>query len=455
VISVSKFSLKEIDKGLNAVIDFITVDIWRVRLEDLPFGKSFALKQLRIVLLSLRGFDEDKCFLRASALTFYSLLSVVPVVAMLFGIAKGFGFESILKKELMERFSGGAQQEVLTKVIEFSETLLQSTRGGVITGIGLIILFWSVIKVLSNIETSLNDIWEIKESRSWGRKFSDYLALMLLSPLLIILSSSATVFVTTQITEMANKIALLGYASPLISLSFKLIPYVLVWVLFSVTYILMPNTKVSLKAGLVAGIIAGTIFQVVQWVYISFQIGAARYNAIYGSFAALPLFLIWVQISWWVVLFGAEMSFANQNVNTYEYEPDAKDVSPAFKKVLTLQIAQLLIKNFAAGGQPLTDAEISYQLKMPIRLVHSILYVLVASRVIAETRIKEDQKFGYQPARDINTLTIKFVLDAIEQNGTNTLPVARTEEFKALSAAMEKFRDEMAASPANKLLKDI
>ncbi len=452
---MGKFSLKEIDKGINTVIDFISIDIWRIRLEDLPFGKSFALKQLRIVLLSLRGFDEDKCFLRASALTFYSLLSVVPVVAMLFGIAKGFGFESILKRELIERFPGGAQQEVLTKVIEFAETLLQSTRGGVITGIGLIVLFWSVIKVLSNIEASLNDIWEIKESRSWGRKFSDYLALMLLSPVLIILSSSATVFITTQITELANKIALLGFASPLIFLSFKLIPYVLVWVLLSVTYILMPNTKVTLKAGLMAGIIAGTIFQFVQWVYISFQIGAARYNAIYGSFAALPLFLMWVQISWWVVLFGAELSFANQNVNTYEYEPDSNKVSQGFKKVLTLQIVHLLIKNFARGDRPLTDTEISSQLKMPIRLVHSILYDLVESRVIAEARTKEDQKFGYQPARDINTLTIKFVVDAIEQNGTNTLPVARTEEFKALSAAIEKFRDEMEASPANKLLKDI
>jgi membrane protein len=278
---------------------------------------------------------------------------------------------------------------------------------------------------------------------------------MLLSPLLIILSSSTTVFVTTQITQLANKIALLGLISPLIFLSLKLIPYVLVWVLFSVTYILMPNTKVTLKAGLVAGIIAGTIFQVVQWVYISFQIGAARYNAIYGSFAALPLFLMWVQISWWVVLFGAELSFANQNVNTYEYEPDSNKVSQGFKKVLTLQIVHLLIKNFARGDRPLTDTEISSQLKMPIRLVHSILYDLVESRVIAEARTKEDQKFGYQPARDINTLTIKFVVDAIEQNGTNTLPVARTEEFKALSAAIEKFRDEMEASPANKLLKDI
>ena len=452
---MNKNSTPDIKAWITRAIEFITTDIWRVRLEDLPFGKSFLIKQLRIIILTLRGFDEDKCFFRASSLTFYTLLSIVPVAAMLFGIAKGFGFERILRKELFERFPGEAQQEVMVKVIEFAESMLEATKGGLIAGIGLVVLFWSVIKVLSYIESSLNDIWKIKEDRTWGRKFSDYLAVMIISPLLIIVSSSATVFITSQITQLTNQIKLLGIISPLIFLSFKLTPYVLIWILFTVIYVLMPNTKVNLKAGIVAGIIAGTIFQIVQWGYISFQVGTAKYNAIYGSFAALPLFLMWVQISWWVVLFGAELSFASQNVATYDFEPDSNKISIAFKKVLTLQISHLLIKNFEKGDRPLTDTEISNLLKIPIRLVHSILFDLVESRVVAETRTREDQKFGYQPARDINTLTIKFVVDAIEQNGTNSIPVARNEEFGALSAAIEKFREDMEASPANKLLKDI
>jgi membrane protein len=453
--NVKKSAIHTIQSWITTAIDFISVDIWRLRLEDLPFGKSFAVKQLRIILLTLRGFDEDKCFARASSLTFNTLLSIVPVVAILFGIAKGFGFETMLKKELFEKIPGEAQQELLVKVFEFAESLLEVTKGGVIAGIGLVILFWTVINVLSHLEGSLNDIWEIKESRSWGRKFSDYLAIMLLSPLFILLSSSVTVYITTQITELTNQFKLLGIISPLIFFSFKLIPYVLIWILFTIIYVLMPNTKVNIKAGLLAGIVAGTIFQVAQWAYFSFQVGTARYNAIYGSFAALPLFLMWVQISWWVVLFGAELSFANQNVDTYEYEPDSNKVSPAFKKVLTLHIAHLLIKNFAKGAKPLNDSEISLQLRMPIRLVHAILYDLVGSRIIAQTRTSENQSFGYQPARDINTLTIKFVVDAIDLNGTNNIPVARTEEFEALSDALEKFREEMDVSPANRLLKDI
>ncbi len=452
---MSKNSASDIKEWIGRAVEFMTTDIWRMRLEDLPFGKSFLIKQLRIIILTLRGFNEDKCFLRASSLTFYTLLSIVPVAAMLFGIAKGFGFEKMLRKELFERFPGEAQQEVLTKVIEFAESMLEATKGGLIAGIGLIVLFWSVIKVLSYIETSLNDIWEIKQNRTWGRKFSDYLAVMILSPLLIIVSSSVTVFITTRITQLTNQIELLGMISPLIFLSLKLMPYVLIWILFTVIYVLMPNTKVKLKAGIVAGIVAGTIFQITQWAYISFQVGTARYNAIYGSFAALPLFLFWVQISWWVVLFGAELSFAKQNVATYEYEPDSSRISHAFKKLLTLQVAHLLVGNFSRCEPPSTDLQISMRLEMPIRLLHQILYDLVESGLFIETRTTDDNTFGYQPACDINKLTIKSILEAIEHHGTDGIPVAQTEELTVLSDSLQKFSQEMENSPANKLLKDI
>jgi membrane protein len=157
---------------ISRVIDYIGVDIWRIRLGDLPFGKSFLIRQLRIIILAFRGYDEDRCLLRASSLTFYTLLSVVPVVAMFFGVAKGFGFEKRLESQLFERFPG--QEEVLSQVISFSNTLLEQTKGGLIAGVGLLVLFWSVLKVLGHIEMALNDIWEIKQQRSWGRKFSDY-----------------------------------------------------------------------------------------------------------------------------------------------------------------------------------------------------------------------------------------------------------------------------------------
>ncbi len=438
---------------ISNFFSFIRVDIWRIRLADLPFGKSFLIKQLRIIILAFRGYDEDRCLLRASSLTFYTLLSIVPVAAMFFGIAKGFGFAKRLEKELFEKFPG--QEEILSQVINFANSLLEQTQGGLIAGIGMLVLFWSVLKVLGHIEMALNHIWEIKEQRSWGRKFGDYLAIMLISPVLVLMSGSATVFITTQVEHITQKVALLGVFSPLISFLLKFLPYVLIWVLFTILYIIMPNTKVNFKAGLLGGVVAGTLYQIAQGAYISFQIGAARYNAIYGSFAALPLFLMWIQISWWIVLFGAELSFANQNVDTYEYEPDCLKVSSGFKKLLTLQIAQLLVKKFANGDKPLTDIQISGQLEMPIRLVHNILFDLVASGLVSETKTKIDKELAYQPARDINKLTIQYVLEALEQSGIDTIPVAKTADHQALSDTLKNFSDAMEKSPANKLLKDI
>jgi membrane protein len=438
---------------ISNFFSFIRVDIWRIRLADLPFGKSFLIKQLRIIILAFRGYDEDRCLLRASSLTFYTLLSIVPVAAMFFGVAKGFGFERRLQEELFNRFPG--QEEVLNQIISFSNSLLEQTQGGLIAGIGMLVLFWSVLKVLGHIEMALNDIWGIKESRSWGRKFSDYLSIMLISPLLVLMSGSATVFIKTQVTQVTQKVELLGVISPLIFLLLKFTPYVLIWTLFTILYVIMPNTKVNFKAGLLGGVVAGTLYQIAQWGYISFQFGAAKYNAIYGSFAALPLFLMWLQISWWIVLFGAELSFANQNVHTYEYEPDCLKVSPGFKKLLALQIAHLLVKKFENGDRPLTDSQISAQLEMPIRLVHNILFDLVESGLMSEIKTQGDKGFAYQPARDINNLTIQYVLEALDQKGTDDIPVARTEDYQALSDALKKFSEAMEGSPANKLLKDI
>jgi membrane protein len=443
----------DIGQSISKLINFFLIDIWRIRLDDLPFKKSVFIKPLRILILTIRGFDQDKCLLRASALTFYTVLSIPSVVALFFGIAKGFGFEKRLEQQLFENFPG--QEEILTTVISFSSSLLEQTKGDLIAGIGVAVLFWSVLKVLGHIENALNNIWAIKENRTWGRKISDYLSVMLIAPVLILMSGSITVFITTQIAEITKKVALLEMISPLLLFSFNLIPFVLIWVLFAVIYVLMPNTKVNLKAGILAGIIAGTIYQIFQGVYIDFQIGVTRANAIYGSFAALPLFLMWVQISWWIVLFGAELSFASQNVNTYEYEPDSLKISPAFKKLLSLQVSHALIHNFKDGKTPLTDSQISERLDIPIRLMHRILDELVATGLFVETRTNADKQFGYQPARDIKGLSIRSILEALEHNGVDNIPVANTEELEVLSDSLKQFSEAMESSPANRLLKDI
>jgi membrane protein len=435
------------------MINFIKTDIWRIREKDLSRMKYFFIKQLRILILATRRFGQDQCPLQASALTFYSILSIVPLVAMAFGIAKGFGFQNLLEKQLLEKFPG--QEEVMLRIFDFAHSLLENTKEGVIVGIGVAFLFWTVIKLLSNIEGSLNDIWEIKTPRTYVRKFSDYLSIILISPILVIMSSSATVFITTQITLITEKVALIGMFSPVIFVFLKLLPYCLVWILFIFTYILMPNTRVNFSSGFVAGILAGTIYQIAQLAYIYFQVAMARYNAIYGSFAALPLFLIWIQLSWMIVLFGAEISFSYQYVDTYEFEPDCRQISPAFKRLLTLNIAHLIISTFSKKGMPLTASKISQALEIPIRLVQQILDELVESRFFSNTEIKEYNALAYQPACDINIITIKSIIEALDQKGVDNIPIAQTAELKSLSEVLKLFSDEIDKLPENRLLKDI
>jgi membrane protein len=438
---------------LHKIIQFITTDIWHIESKYTSWSQSFFLRQLRVIILAFRGFKEDRLQLRASALTLYSLLAIVPVLAMVFAVAKGFGFDMLLQDQLLVRFPG--QQEVLVQAIGFAKTLLAKTRGGLIAGIGIIVLYWAVIKVLGHIEQSFNDIWNVSKARSLWRKFSDYLTIMLICPVLVILSSSATVFIKTQITLIVDKIALLGFFSPLIYVSFKLIPYVLIWLLFTFTYIMMPNTKVRIGSGLVAGIVAGTIYQILQMVYIHFQFLLSKYNAIYGSFAALPLFLIWLQTSWLIVLFGAEIAFAHQNNETFEFEQVTRKISFSLKKRLALQVVQHLATNFAQAEKPLSAHQISAAIEIPLRLVQTILFDLVASNVVSEMNSDTGEASVFQPALDINLITIGYVINALERIGTNQLPIPPNRESGLITQAMKKFEEAMETHPDNQILKDI
>jgi membrane protein len=449
----SKAALENAKARLKRTVRFVGGDIWRTRLVDEPLWKRILIRLLRVLALSVRGFHKDAGVLRASSLTFYTLLSIVPVAAMAFGIAKGFGFQKVLEEQLYENFPG--QEEIIGQVVHFAQSLLATTQGGLIAGIGLVLLFWAVIKVLSNIENAFNTIWGVRQSRSTARKFSDYLSIMLISPLLVLLQSSATVFITTQVSQIAQEIALIGYFSPLITLSFKLIPYVIVWVLFTMIYLVMPNTRVTFVSALTAGIIAGTGYQLFQWAYITLQVGAARYNAIYGSFAALPLFLVWLQTSWAIVLFGAEISFATQHASDHEFETDTKRASPGLRKLIALQIVRRVVRRFVDGESPLTAAAIAAEVSRPPRLTERVLGELVAGGILNEVRLEDGEIPTYVPARDVDQFTISFVLEALEARGVNELPLPEGPAHQALASALAQLRESLRQSPGNLKLKDL
>jgi membrane protein len=446
---------------------FLKTDIWRIRSRDHSRGKSFVIRFVQTIALAVRGFDENKCKFKASALTFFSLLSIVPIIAVMFGIAKGFGLQAQVEQQLAKSFGiqqqvgeqlnakMQAQQEILAKITDFANELLKNTNGGVIAGIGVAFLFWTIISVLSNIESSFNDIWGVIKPRSLARKFSDYLSTMFLCPILLVISGGLTIFVSTQISTITAKFPLLQNLGPAFWAILKLLPYVSLWAAFTFLFAFIPNTKVKFKSALIGGIVAGTIVQIVQWMYIKFQIGVANYGAIYGSFAALPLFLIWFQTSWLIVLFGAEVSFAHQNVETYEYEPDCLSVSHSFKTLLSLFITQQLVSRFCAGEKPIDASQLSHALDIPVRLVRQILYELTESGVLSEAKKNGDSELGYQPAIDADKITVKFVLDCLEHRGSADIPVIKSGQFDKLSDALRQLGETIEKSPANLLLKTL
>jgi membrane protein len=434
-------------------VQFLKDDIWRLRADKLERKKSFWITHLRVFLLAIRRFYEDKCELRASALTFYSLLSIVPVVAMAFGVAKGFGLEKVLETQLLAKLEG--QPEVAERILGFARTLLENTKGGAIAGVGVVVLFWTVVKVLGNIENAFNDIWGVKKGRQLGRKLADYLSVMMICPVLLITASSVTVLLTTQIASMIERLSFLGYAAGIIIFLLRLLPYAVIWVLFTIMYVFMPNTKVQIKAGLWGGIVAGTIYQVVQFAYIKFQIGVSSYGAIYGSFAALPLFLVWLQLSWLIVLFGAEISFARQNVATFEFEADCSRLSRFFKRIVALMTTHHCIKEFLLAKKAPTAEEVAQTLELPIRLVQSTLFELTEAKLLAEVFINDRVEGGYQPGCRIDDLTVTKVMDRLDRQGTDVLPIADSEKFDRLSEVLREFDEMKEKSPANLRLQEL
>jgi membrane protein len=438
---------------IASTAQFLKTDIWRLQAHKLPPRRSFWINQLRICLLAIRRFVDDKCDLRASALTFYSLLSIVPVVAMAFAVAKGFGFEKTLGEQLLTKLEG--QEEVAERIIGFAQSLLENTRGGAIAGVGVVVLFWTVIKLLGNIETAFNDIWGVKTARPMGRKLADYLSVMMICPVLMIIASSLTLLVTTRITVMVEQLSFLGYLADVIILLLKILPYGVIWLVFTFIYVFMPNTKVDIKSALWGGILAGTIYQLVQLAYITFQIGVTKYGAIYGSFAALPLFLVWLQLSWLIVLFGAEVSFARQNVATYEFEEDCLKASHLFKRITALMITYLCVKKFVHMEKPLTATDIVHELEVPIRLVRSVLFELTEARVLSEVYSENHEDVAYQPACDIDRMTVAAVIERLDQRGIDTIPMAEPMSLNKLRETVRRFHDMNKQSPANLRLQEL
>jgi membrane protein len=427
--------------------------IWHTPLSEISKGKTFVFKQLRIIVLAARGFYNDKVQLRASALTFYSLLSIIPIVAIVFAIAKGFDVDSTIKIFVQEKFP--SQQENFKWLLSEAEIAIKGTSGGYMAGIGIIIFFWSVMSLLNNIESSFNHIWQIRASRPWHRKFTDYLTIMLIAPVFIIVSSGINLFISTKLPDYMVNAPILDFFKPLITFLVKFAPYLLSWIALTVLFIVMPNAKVKFVPALISGIIAGTILQGIQWLYIDLQFGITKLGYLYGSFAAVPLFIVWMQSSWIVVLLGAEISFANQNLARYELESEALNISNYQKRALIVMILHMIIRNFIQGEKPISASYIAANLRIPVRLARDILQDLNSVNIVSIIHENEEKERLYQPGMDINRLTVSYVFSKLDKKGVEQIMVIRNKEYEKVVYMLEKFDKMIAKSDYNILIKDL
>lgn len=439
--------LRQIKKWNNA--------IWHTPLSELSRRKSFLIRQLRILVLAARNSLNDKVSLRASALTFYTLISIIPVVAIALAIAKGFGLDQNLESMIRGSKEFSMYGDILNPLLESAKNTVQRTRGGYLAGIGVLILLWSVVSLLNQIETSFNHIWQTSISRPWYRKFTDYLTILLIGPILIILSSSITIFIITNLSEFMERAPILASFKWIISFLIKSVPYILTWLMLALLFFVIPNVKVRFMPALISGIIAGTFLKILQWLYVDLQFGITKLSAIYGGLAAIPLFLIFLETCWIVILLGAELSFANQNVSRYEFESEALNISHRQKSSMILMVLYLIIRNFDLGEKPLSAEDISIKLKIPVRLARDILEDLTDSELVSVIIEHEDKERLYQPAMDINKMTVSFILSRLDKKGTHERYDVKSREFEKVTEILDKYEKVESQSDANILLKDL
>lgn len=426
---------------------FFTYDIWRISSIDGSTKRVGLYNLLKSFILAIRNISGAQLNIRAGALTYSTLLSIVPILAVLFAIARGFGFQNIVQSELFRYFSG--QEALLQKAMSFIDQSIEYAKGGVFLGVGLILLLYTVFSLLNKIESNFNDIWQIKHGRPYVRQFTDYLALIIITPVFLVCSAGFSILLNTA----SGQEHILSWAIAPVA---KAIPYLITTLLFVFLYMYVPNTKVRFGSALFAGLFTGITFQLFQFLYIGGQIWISKYNAIYGSFAALPLLLLWLQLSWFICLFGAELAFAHQNVSKFDFEQETKNISRRYRDFILLTVMYIIVKRFETGDTPYTADAISEHYRIPTQLTSDTLDMLQKIGLIAETPAEDDKVVpAYIPAIDINRISVSFLFERIDIYGSENFRIDIKNDFSREWQTILNIRETTYRKEDSVLIKDL
>lgn len=429
--------------SVRQIIEFFTVTIFRREYKS--SWLNWLVRQYKLFFYTARGLQEHGTLVRCAALTFYTLISIVPILAVVFAIVKGFGIIDDLIENLYSLFP--KNPEIIDYVVEFANKALENTKSGVVAAVGIITLFWAVIRVFGSIESAFNNIWEVTSTRSLARKYSDYIAVIVVAPILWAAANGINSYAQGLFG---------GVDAEWVVWVSKLMSIVVMWVMFSFLYYIIPNTTVRVGSAVMAGVVAGTAFILFQWGYLYLQTLMTSYNAIYGSFAALPLFLMWVQYSWMILLFGGELAFAYQNIDKFDEERESLHVNYDSRRKVLLGAMLVVVRHFAAGKGAISLSKIKHSLNLPTRIVNSVLRSLVEAEQLLELPA-EGKGFekSFVPAKDVVTFTVYNILEAVEYAGSSSIDLAASAELQQVSAELDRIKAEARTSQQNLKLTDI
>ena len=385
--------------------------IWSVNEQNLNRMERLGLGALKRLVITWECINKNHIMSYASALTYSSMLAAVPVLAIIFAIARGFGFDAIIETKLRSSLAGNP--DIVDTILYFVDSYLQHTKGGVFIGIGLIFLLYTLLSLTSNVEEAFNTIWYVKRSRTISRKITDYISIFLFMPFIIVITSGLSIFLATFRTLLPDTQLLTGTMSFFLHVS----PVIIAIIIFMLLFKMMPNTRVKWRHTIWPAILTGAAFMAVEWVYVHYQIKLSAYNAIYGSFAAIPLFMLWMQISWCICLLGAQLSYANQSLLTYAFERVSDELSRRYRDTLILLLMSRICKHFASGLKPFTAHRLAVNTHLPDSLVGILLTELTDMQLLVEVPLEQSDELHYLPAIDIHRITVGMVIRRIDSHG--------------------------------------
>lgn len=383
-------------------INFAWVGVWRTA------DNNFGIRMLKVINLSVRSFLNKDLQSKSMSLTYSTVLAIVPAFAMLFAIARGFGLQNIISKEIYTFVP--SQSKAISTAMGFVDSYLNQASQGVFVGVGLVFLLWTIISLLSNIEEAFNKIWDVSKQRSMYRKITDYTSICLLIPILMVCSAGVSLFMSTDVAQT------LGIFSGVINLILDLTPFILSVVAFTLSFLLIPNTKVKFKYALLSGFICGFAFGALQYLFMSGQIYVSKYNAIYGTFAFLPLLLIWLQLSWLILLFGCLLAYSAQNVFSFNYTDDIMNVSEHYLREMATIAMAIIMKRHKKGLPAQSTIQMSAQYDIPLRLLNIIVDKFKRCKLVYTVLVDEDNT-AIAPAVDISTFTLSDLFKKLDNVG--------------------------------------